>query len=70
MKNTILFILFISLPVFVLAQSVKVVTNHIGYEFDGAKKAIIVADSKQLISSFKLINVNNSKDVFLSLIHI
>lgn len=35
-----------------------------GYEFDGAKKAIIVADGKADISSFKLIDTKTGKEVF------
>lgn len=46
------------------AQSVKIVTNHVGYEFDGAKKAIIVAGSKLDISSFKLIDTKDNKEVY------
>ena len=46
MKKLNLAILAFYLPVFLFAQSVKIVTNHVGYEFDGPKKAVIVAEDK------------------------
>ncbi|WP_426667494.1 glycoside hydrolase family 9 protein [Mucilaginibacter sp. McL0603] len=64
MKNIKLLFFCICFPIFVSAQSVKIVTNHVGYEFDGAKKAIIVAGSKLDISSFKLIDTKDNKEVY------
>lgn len=64
MKKINLIFLVICFPVLVFAQSVKIVTNHVGYEFDGAKKAIIVADSKLDISSFKLIDTKDNKELY------
>jgi hypothetical protein len=64
MKKITLILLSICFPIFIFAQSVKIVTNHIGYEFDGAKKAIVVADSKPDINSFKLIDTKSGKEVF------
>jgi hypothetical protein len=64
MKKINLIILAICFPILLFAQSVKIVTNHVGYEFDGPKKAIIVADSKLDISSFKLINTKDNKEVY------
>jgi hypothetical protein len=64
MKKINLIILAICSPILLFAQSVKIVTNHIGYEFDGAKKGIIVADSKLDISSFKLIDTKDNKEVY------
>jgi len=61
-KRLLFFVFFI--PVVLFAQSVKLVTNHIGYEYNKAKKAIIVADNQQVIHSFKLINADNGEEVF------
>ncbi len=38
------------------AQSIKIVTNQVGYDSDAAKHAVIVAESKQNIATFQLIN--------------
>lgn len=43
-------------PLFSLSQTVKILTNHIGYEDSRTKHAIIIAESKQQIQSFELIN--------------
>ncbi len=64
MKTIKLVILLLCLPVFLFAQSVKIVTNHVGYEVDGPKKAIIVADSKLNIPSFTLIDSKTNKIVY------
>lgn len=64
MKKINLILLAICFPIIVFAQSAKIVTNHVGYEFDGAKKAIIVADGKLDISSFKLIDTKDNKEVY------
>lgn len=52
------------IPVFAFAQPVKVLTNHVGYEYDKAKRAIIVADKMQVINTFKLIDANTSEEVY------
>jgi hypothetical protein len=64
MKKLNLVILAFCLPVFLFAQSIKIVTNHVGYEADGPKKAIIVADGTFAFSSFKLIEVKDGKEVY------
>ncbi len=64
MKKIILILLSLSFPLVVLAQSAKIVTNHVGYEFDGAKKAIIVANGKVEVGSFVLIDARSGKQVF------
>ena len=64
MKKTVLFILCFCLPVILFAQSIKIVTNHVGYEFDKAKKAIVVADYKASLISFQLIDVNTNQQVY------
>src|ERR1700744_5448626 len=45
-------------PLTILAQSIKIVTNQVGYETAKAKKAIIVADEKLNISQFQLVDTN------------
>ena len=64
MKKTVLFVLCLCLSASVYAQSVKIVTNHIGYEFDKAKKAIVVADHKASLISFQLIDANTGQQVY------
>ena len=64
MKKSRLLLLLIYFPSLLFAQSLKIVTNHVGYEFDAAKKAIIVTDSKQAIASFKLIDTKTGSEVF------
>jgi len=64
MKKTCLLVLCFCLPVFLFAQSLKIVTNHVGYEFDKAKKAIVVADYKASLISFQLIDANTGQQVY------
>lgn len=52
------------LPFFVQAQNIKVVTNHVGYEDNKAKHAVIVADSRLTFTSFNLIDADKGKAVF------
>ena len=59
-----LLLLFVFIPAFLFAQSVKIVTNHVGYESDQAKKAIIVADERLAFSSFSLIDTKTDKQVY------
>ncbi len=51
-------------PVFALAQPVKVLVNHIGYEDNRAKHAMVVAESKIAIEAFELMNTATGKVVF------
>jgi hypothetical protein len=64
MKTIKLVIFLLCLPALLFAQSIKIVTNHVGYEFDGPKKAVIVADSKLDVPSFSLIDTKTGKEVF------
>jgi hypothetical protein len=64
-KNWLLYLL-LNVSLFVHAQSVKVVTNHVGYEDDKAKHAIIVTDHKLNITTFSLIDVKTGKTVYTS----
>lgn len=51
-------------PLVLPAQSVKLVTNHIGYEYDLPKKAIAMADIKQPFTTFLLIDAGSGKTVY------
>ena len=54
----------IGLPLLGIAQPVRVVTNHVGYESGKAKRAVIVADVKLNITNFNLTDVKTGKVVF------
>lgn len=56
--------LLLCIPFFLQAQSVKVLTNHIGYEDSRAKQAVLIADQKIAIPGFQLIDVNTGKAVY------
>ncbi|WP_216848843.1 glycoside hydrolase family 9 protein [Pedobacter sp. L105] len=62
-KNGILNIMLF-IPFFLQAQSVKVLTNHVGYEDNKAKQAILVADSKITVPIFKVIDMKTGRPVF------
>ncbi|RYY24818.1 MAG: glycoside hydrolase, partial [Sphingobacteriaceae bacterium] len=51
-------------PVILFSQQVKIVTNHIGYENIGAKRSIVVSESKSALSDFQLVDANTGKVVF------
>src|ERR1700744_6401663 len=57
-------LLFLLVPVFLRAQPVKIITNHVGYEDSRAKHAVIVADNKYDIKSFSLVDAVTGKTVF------
>ena len=64
-RKTVLLFFIICLPAFLFAQSARVLTNHIGYEITGNKKAIFVADtSNLLIQKFELVNAVTGYTVF------
>jgi hypothetical protein len=46
------------------AQPVKVLINHIGYEYNQPKQAIVMAETKAPINSFELVEVATGKKVF------
>lgn len=52
------------MPFLVHAQSIKVVTNQVGYEGSKAKQAIIVSDQKVPLTTFSLVDTNNDKTVY------
>ncbi|WP_221390718.1 glycoside hydrolase family 9 protein [Dyadobacter sp. NIV53] len=58
----LLFIYFLSFPVF--AQSIKILTNHIGYENTNVKRAVVLAESKLSIPVFQIIDIASGKVVY------
>ncbi len=52
------------MPFFVQAQSVKVLTNHVGYEFNKAKQAVIVAEAKIPVTAFTVVDSGTDKIVY------
>ncbi|SFD62378.1 beta-glucosidase family 9 [Chitinophaga sp. CF118] len=57
-------ILLLLLPGMLIAQSVKVITNHVGYEYSKSKQAIVMAESKQAIGNFELVDAVTGKKVY------
>lgn len=51
-------------PILALSQPIKILTNHVGYENTRAKHAIIIAENKQPIQTFELINTVTDKVVY------
>jgi len=62
-KKCILFFAVVT-PIFLQAQNIKVVTNQVGYEFDKAKQAIIVAETKLPNADFTIIDANKGTTVY------
>jgi len=62
-KN-ICFLIGLLIPVFSIAQSTKIVTNQVGYEYNKAKRAIIVTDQNVSIDQFQLVDANTDSVVF------
>ena len=54
-KN-ICFLTALLIPIFSIAQSIKIVTNQVGYEYNKAKRAIVVTDQKVSIGQFQLVD--------------
>lgn len=63
-KKHVILALLLCLPFLLSAQSIKIVTNHVGYESSKAKKAVIIADRQAAISSFQLVDANTGKTAF------
>lgn len=57
-------ILWLLFPALLHAQSVKVLTNHVGYENTRSKHAIVMADSKQPVNTFELVDVTTGNKVY------
>jgi hypothetical protein len=63
-KKSSLFLLLLCIPFYLAAQSVKIVTNHVGYENTRAKQAVIVADKQLPVNSFLLLDAVTGKTVY------
>ncbi len=63
-KTTTILLSLFFIPYLLHAQSVKIVTNQVGYEGTKAKRAIIVADSKIPVNSFQLIDAETHHVVY------
>lgn len=62
-KNGMLYALLF-IPFFLPAQSIKVLTNQVGYEDSKGKQAVLMADSKVSVPAFKVIDVKTGRPVF------
>jgi hypothetical protein len=60
-KQQVILIVLLCFPFLLSAQTIKIVTNHVGYESSKAKKAVIVATGKAVINSFQLLNTASGK---------
>jgi hypothetical protein len=58
------FIIILHLPALLVAQQITILTNHIGYEDAGSKRAVIVANQQLRINSFQLVNTATGKVVY------
>jgi hypothetical protein len=60
--SSLFFLLMI--PFLLTAQSIKIVTNHVGYESSKAKQAVIVAGNTVTLDGFQLVNTTDNKVVY------
>ena len=51
-------------PAFVNAQSVKILTNQVGYEYNKAKHAVVMAETKLPLTGYELVNDSTGKTVY------
>jgi hypothetical protein len=47
-----------------MAQSAKLITNHVGYEYSKSKHAILIAESKLAVDNFELVNATTGNKVY------
>lgn len=62
--STLVLFLFLLLPGILLAQSAKLVTNHVGYEYNKSKHAILMAESKVRAADFELVDAATGRKVY------
>jgi len=60
----VMFYTALFIPFFLHAQSFKVLTNHVGYEDNKVKRAIVVGDSKFSAPDFTVVDVKTGKTAF------
>ncbi|GGB03970.1 redoxin family protein [Puia dinghuensis] len=58
------FVLLLLFPAFLRAQSLRVLTNQVGYEHNKAKRALVMADTRIPLTSFQLIDDTTGKPVY------
>ncbi|HMH23035.1 MAG TPA: glycoside hydrolase family 9 protein [Puia sp.] len=51
-------------PVLIFGQKVRVITNHVGYEYNGVKRAMLIADGPATPGDFQLIDDATGKVEF------
>ena len=61
---TLAALLLVAGPALLRAQSLKVLTNQVGYEYNKAKRAVAMAETRLPLSSFELIDDSSGKVVY------
>jgi hypothetical protein len=56
--------LFFLLPGISEAQSTKLITNHVGYEYSKSKHAIMMAETKVTVGNFELVDAATGRKVY------
>jgi len=56
--------MFLFFPVFIQAQAVKVLTNHVGYEDNLPKQAVLLSESKIAVTEFRLVDAATGKSAY------
>ncbi len=59
----LIFAAILLLPVFASGQTIKILTNQVGYETTRAKRAVLQAESKLPLTTFQLVNDSTGKVV-------
>ncbi|SHN10680.1 glycoside hydrolase family 9 protein [Chitinophaga sp. CF418] len=62
--STLVLFLFLLWPGIVTAQSTKLITNHIGYEYSKSKHAIMMAENKVAVGNFELVDATTGRKVY------
>ena len=57
-------LLLLYLPFSLGAQSIKILTNQVGYEDNGPKRAVVMAETRLPVEDFKLINPATGETVY------
>jgi hypothetical protein len=63
MKKVIIFVLTVLLYQVLPAQDIKILTNHIGYDKNVHKRAIIQGVENDAVTSFRILDYNSGKEV-------
>ncbi len=62
--STLVLFMFLLWPGILTAQSTKLITNHVGYEYSKSKRAIMMAETKVAVGNFELIDATTGRKVF------